>query len=194
MKTTTTICGLMFVLSCSSAFAADYNNGYLSDAGTSFLSELRMGVMYHDVERREKGTVDLQAEVLLQPFGGLTQDATFWDRILAPPRPPHIGVSVNTGGGYTSYAYAGASWLFPIYGSMFIETSFGGAVHDGELKDVNPKREPLGTRALFRETASLGFDYDRLRFMVTVEHLSNAGLGKWNHGLTQVGGRVGYKF
>ena len=196
MKTSVSICSLTFalasgVLSLGPALAADYNNGYLSDTGTSYLSELRMGVLSHDVERREKGTLDIQAEVLFQPFGGLTEDASFWNRILAPR--PHIGVSVNTGGD-TSYAYAGASWLFPVYGPVFIEASFGGAVHNGKLKDVSPKREPLGTRALFRESGSIGFDYDRFRFMVTVEHLSNAGLGTWNHGLTQVGGRVGYKF
>ncbi len=150
-----------------------------------------MGVMAHDVERREKGNVDIQAEVLFQPFGGLAEEPSFWNRILAPS--PHIGVSVNTEGN-TSYAYAGASWLFPIFGPVFFETSFGGMVHNGKLNDVDPKREPLGTRALFRETASLGFDYDRFRFMVTVEHMSNAGLGTWNHGLTNVGGRVGYKF
>ena len=187
MKNVALISGLAATLFCSSALAADYSSGAL----TGFLSELRMGVLAHDVDRRERDTVDVQGEVLFTELGGLPADPGFWDRMLAPR--PHIGASINTDG-KTSYAYAGLSWLFPVYGPVFVEGSFGGEIHNGKLGNVDPNREPLGTRALFRESASLGFDYDRFRFMVTVEHMSNAGLGTWNHGLTNVGGRVGYKF
>jgi hypothetical protein len=175
--------------SCLSAHAADYADP--AAPSSSLFSELRMGVLAHDVDRREKNTISIQAEALFQPLGEINENSTFLDMLFAPR--PHIGASVNSKG-KTSYGYAGLSWLYPIFGPVFIETSFGGAVHNGNLKNTDPKMEPLGTRVLFRETASIGFDYDQWRIMATVEHLSNAGLGSWNHGLTHVGGRVGYKF
>lgn len=191
MKKAALISSLLIAMAATSASAADYSSGYYSDGGMSFISELRMGVMSHDVDRREKDSVDLQAELLFQPIGGLGENPTLIDRFLAPR--PHIGASINTDSN-TSYGYAGVSWLFPVYGPFFVEASFGGMVHDGKLGNTDPNQEPLGTRALFHESASLGVDYDRFRFMITVEHSSNAGLGSWNHGLTNVGGRVGYKF
>lgn len=189
MRKIVSLAGGLVLASAGLVQAADYGAPF--SAPNSFINELRMGVLAHDVDRREQGSVNVQAEVLFQPLGGLSSDPSFWDVILSPR--PHIGGSVNTAGD-TSYGYAGLSWLYPIWGPVFIEASFGGAIHDGNLNNTDPKREPLGTRALFRETASLGFDYENYRVMVTVEHLSNAGLGKWNHGLTHVGGRVGYKF
>ncbi len=189
MRKTLLLTAGLLLASSGLVHAADYGSA-LSSPG-SFISELRMGVLAHDVERREQGSVDVQGEVLFKPLWGDAEDKSFLNMLLTPR--PHIGGSVNTAGD-TSYGYAGLSWLYPIWGPVFIEASFGGAVHDGNLKDTDPKREPLGTRALFRETASIGFDYDNYRFMLTVEHLSNAGLGTWNHGLTHVGGRVGYKF
>ncbi|WP_319412830.1 acyloxyacyl hydrolase [uncultured Cohaesibacter sp.] len=185
------ISALMLATSAAAATAADYGSSSSAYGNSDFLSELRMGVMSHDVTRREDGTVDLQAEVLFNAFGTLSDDASVWQRFLTPR--PHIGASMNTDG-KTSYGYAGFSWLFPVYGPVFIEGSFGGMIHDGKLNNVDPNREPLGTRALFRETGSIGVDLERVRVMLTVEHSSNAGLGNWNHGLTNVGARVGYKF
>ena len=187
MKHAALISALMLTCAAGAANAADYSTS--GDMG--FLSELRMGVMAHDATRREDGTVDLQAEVLFNAFGTPSENASVWERFLAPR--PHIGASLNTDG-KTSYGYAGFSWLFPVYGPVFVEGSFGGMVHDGKLNNTDPDREPLGTRALFHESASIGLDYDRIRVMLTVEHSSNAGLGNWNHGLTNVGARVGYKF
>ena len=185
------ISALMLTTTAGVALAADYS-GSSSDYGNmGFLSELRMGVMAHDLTRREDGTVDLQGEVLFNTFGTLAEDASFWQRILTPR--PHLGASFNTGS-KTSYGYGGVTWLFPVYGPVFIEGSFGGMVHNGKLSNTDPNEEPLGTRVLFRETGSIGVDFERLRVMLTVEHSSNAGLGNWNHGLTNVGARVGYKF
>ncbi|MCV6575150.1 MAG: acyloxyacyl hydrolase [Cohaesibacter sp.] len=189
MRKTLYLTSCLVMASAGGALAGDYGAPF--SAPNAFISELRMGVLSHDVARREQGSVDIQAEILFQPFGDFSEGGSFWDMILSPR--PHIGGSVNSEGD-TSYGYAGLSWLYSVWGPVFIEASFGGAIHDGNLNDTDPKREPLGTRALFRETASLGFDYQNYRVMVTVEHLSNAGLGDWNHGLTHVGGRVGYKF
>lgn len=189
MKKAILLSGCLILIGSMNVHAADYGAPF--SAPNSFISELRMGVLSHDVARREKGSVDIQGEILFQPLGALDESSSFWDFLLSPR--PHIGGSFNSNGD-TSYGYVGVSWLYPIMGPVFIEASFGGAIHDGHLKDTDPTREPLGTRALFRETASLGFEYDQYRVMVTVEHLSNAGLGEWNHGLTHVGARVGYKF
>ena len=192
MKQVLLASALSLGLSAPVAQAADfgYDAGTLDNGTAHLLSEMRMGVMAHDVGMREKGSVNLQAEVLFQPLTQITANGSYWQHFLAPR--PHIGASINAAGD-TSYAYAGVSWIFPI-GPVFIEGTFGGGIHNGKLNDVDRKREPLGTRALFRESASIGIDFERVRIMMTVEHLSNAGIGKYNHGLTHVGGKIAYKF
>ena len=189
MKNAALLSGLVIMLTGASASAADYNNGY-SGASTSFLSEMRMGVLAHDVSRREEGSIDLQAEALFQPLPFYKGEG-FLKHILAPR--PHIGGTINTSGD-TSYGYAGVTWDFPVYGPVFIEATFGGMVHNGKLDNTDPDLQPLGTRALFRESASLGINYDRMNFLITVEHMSNAGIDSNNPGITNVGARVGYKF
>jgi hypothetical protein len=79
--------------------------------------------------------------------------------------------------------------------SVFVEGSFGGAVHDGENNPVERHRNALGCTVLFRESGSLGIRVTKdWSVMATVEHLSNAGLCSNNRGLTNVGVRVGYSF
>jgi hypothetical protein len=156
-----------------------------------FLSEARIGAMAHDPWSPEHdGAVDLNLELLtVKPFH--TSDPS-WDWLV--PR-------FNVGGtidfqGYTSTAYAGLAWTYDITPALFVEATFGGAIHNGEL-DPRPGSDmnALGCRGLFRESASLGWRFTRnWSVMATVEHYSNAGLCDNNRGLTNAGVRVGYTF
>ncbi len=151
--------------------------------------ELRGGVFAHDPSSPEQGSVDINGEFLVRlPI----QQTTVPDWLI--PR-PHIGFTANTAG-KTSHAYVGVSWTYDITQKIFVEASFGGAVHNGYTGNV-PKRgeNSLGCSPLFRESGSLGYRLtEHWSVMATVEHLSNAGICKQNRGLTNVGGRVGYSF
>jgi lipid A 3-O-deacylase len=77
--------------------------------------------------------------------------------------------------------------------SLFLEASFGGAVHDGETDDNNS--DSYGCTLNFRESVSLGVALsENLSLMVTVDHMSNGGLCDQNQGLTNAGIRLGYKW
>ncbi len=105
------------------------------------------------------------------------------------------GAMVNSYG-LTSYAFAGVNWRAPIWGPMFAEVAFGGAVNNG-ARDTSPSsRTFLGCPVTFRESAGLGFDItDRIDIVGSIEHISHANLcSPHNPGLTSVGLRIGYKF
>lgn len=151
-------------------------------------SELRLGLMGHDVGvfgvKKETG-VDANIEMLFD-------SPAFLEAIWSPR--PHVGVTVNSGGD-TSQAYAGLSWAWAPAGRWFVEFSLGGAVHNGKLSSPGRDRKELGSRALFRESLSLGFRIDeRNSVMVTLDHVSNAKLAENNEGLDTLGLRWGYRF
>ncbi|HLO78259.1 MAG TPA: acyloxyacyl hydrolase, partial [Magnetospirillum sp.] len=107
---------------------------------------------------------------------------------------PHVGLAVNSEGD-TSQLYAGLSWAVEPVDWMFVEFSLGGSVHNGTLSSSDPDKKQLGSRALFRESVSLGFRIDeRNSVMVTFDHESNAGLADHNAGLNNLGIRWGYRF
>jgi lipid A 3-O-deacylase len=109
---------------------------------------------------------------------------------------PHVGATLNFGG-LESMAYAGLSWTIPVLDTpAFIEGSLGGAIHNGTLSGAVAPLRNLGCPVLFRESASLGWNFsDSASVMVTVEHASHAGLcGDNNRGLTNLGVRFGYRF
>ena len=192
MKRAALFSSLLLCIFSNPASAADLSKDGSQLTTTGILSELRLGIMSHDVARREKGSVDLQAELLFNAFGDLAPDASVLQRFLTPR--PHLGASLSTDN-ETSYGYAGLTWHFPVFDPVFVEGSLGAAIHNGKINNTSHNREPLGTRALFRETASLGVQLDdRASLMLSVEHMSNAGIGKWNHGLTSVGAHIGYMF
>jgi hypothetical protein len=156
----------------------------------SFLSELRLGIAAHDPAGPESGSVDLNGEILFaKPFRATNP---IWDLFI--PR-FHVGGSANFAG-LTSFGYAGLTWTVDITPALFVEGTFGGAVHNGDTHLVaKPGRDALGCSPLFRESASVGLRLDaRWAVMATVEHMSNAGLCSQNRGLTNVGVRLGYTF
>jgi lipid A 3-O-deacylase len=109
---------------------------------------------------------------------------------------PHVGATVNFGD-LESMAYAGLSWTVPVFDTpVFIEGSFGAAVHNGESDGATPPGRNLGCSFLFRESVSVGVNVtESASIMATLEHASHAHLcGNNNRGLTNLGVRVGWKF
>lgn len=154
-------------------------------------SEIRIGALAHQVEDSpgEEG-VDLNLEVLFDKLPG-----DYGNRIIQhflTPR-PHIGTSINLNGD-TSQLYFGFTWDLRLTERIFFESSFGGAAHNGP-HDGEEGESAFGCGLNFRESASLGYDIsDRWNVLVTVDHMSNAGLCDENRGLTNAGVRLGYKW
>ncbi len=161
----------------------------LTSPPVGFVSEIRLGAAAQDPSGPESGSGNLTGEILsVRPF--TASDPTM--NLLIPRL--HVGGSLNLDG-QTSFGYAGLTWTFDIAPAVFVEGSFGGAVHDGETNPFEPHRNALGCHALFRESGSIGMRMSpNWSVTATVEHLSNAGLCSNNRGLTNVGVRVGYTF
>lgn len=152
--------------------------------------EVRVGGSAQDPWGPEEGSGNVTAEFLTPK---LFRSENWLIDFFAPR--VHVGGSVNFGGD-TSFAYAGLSFTRDLTEKFFFETSFGGAVHNGDTNRV-PKvgRNALGCSPLFRESASLGYRLTpQWSVMATIEHLSNSGLCDQNRGLTNIGARVGYQF
>ncbi|MEM8812960.1 MAG: acyloxyacyl hydrolase [Pseudomonadota bacterium] len=155
-----------------------------------YVDELRFGAYYTNPDQAERGAV-LQGEVIFSQFLPYEFDNKFLNALLLPRI--HVGGNLNVTGD-TSAAYTGLTWQLPIYGPLFIEGTFGGAVHNGELDNAPPDRQQLGCPIAFRESGSIGLAFDKWTILGTVEHMSNAGWCSENDGLTNFGMRVGYKF
>ena len=164
-----------------------------------WLSEIRVGAIKHAVSitgsRSKETGIDANMEVL---FGSPS-----WFNILWSPR-PHLGANFNTSSTNTDFVYTGLTWEWRSWRSIFIDASFGFAIHNGILKndagvvfppDVGRKRE-LGTRFLFRESIEIGVAVTEHHSLSIIwDHLSNAGLfGEQNEGLDNIGIRYGYRF
>jgi lipid A 3-O-deacylase len=159
-----------------------------------FIDEMRAGASLFVDERpevREDG-VFLSGEILFAtPFPAFRN--RFADALLTPR--PHVGALVSTDGG-TSLAYAGLTWDFPLTERLFLEASFGGAIHDGETERRPVQTGPeLGCPVSFRESIGIGLNLnDNWRVLASVDHASHAGLCGVNDGLTHAGVSVGYRF
>jgi lipid A 3-O-deacylase len=157
----------------------------------SLLSEVRLGFSAQDPSGAESGSANLTGEILFaKPF---TPADLFTSYFI--PR-PHIGGSLNFDH-KTSFAYAGLTWTVDVTSRIFVEGSFGGAVHNGSTSDffTPSDRQALGCSPLFRESGSVGVRLSaNWSVMATVEHMSNAGFCSDNRGLTNVGARLGYTF
>ncbi len=78
---------------------------------------------------------------------------------------------------------------------FFGEFSFGPSLNDGNLDKSDSHRKDLGSPVLSRESASLGFRFDDVNSVsVMLDHISNAGLAKYNGGIETVGLRFGHRF
>ena len=158
-------------------------------AGDGFVDELRIGIYDHNSDltgsRYETSDPDINLEVLFK--------SPEWLQWMAKPR-INIGANVNTGNG-TSSIYSGLVWNYDFTQAFFIEGGFGAALHDGETDVKTATQVNLGCRVLFHENVSLGYRVSaNSTVMVTMDHMSNAGLCNSNPGMTDVGVRYGYTF
>ena len=162
--------------------------------------ELRFGAFAHGVGGAERGTYDLNPEVVFPglPFG----QGQWWSALI--PR-AHIGGLINLEG-RTSAAYAGGLWTIPLPYRFFAELFIDGDKHDGYLADPPPGRSGLGCPYLFHAGGSLGYRVSaHWSVMFTFDHQSNGhgvfgtecdGMGSYTHnpGINDYGLRAGYAF
>lgn len=172
-----------FFLSAPSANADDLSRSWGID-------EFRFGALAHQIEDSPgEGGVDVNLELLFDKLHHST-GSRLLDYFLSPR--PMIGASINTQGD-TSQLYAGVTWDLKLTDRIFFETSFGGALHDGHLDEDGETQ--YGCRANFRESAALGFNLsEQWDVILTIDHMSNAGLCEENRGLTNAGVKFGYKW
>jgi hypothetical protein len=176
------VAALAWLLSVVAAFAEPPRGG------SGLIDEMRIGALVHDLETNdnEEGW-DVNAELLLHRLGPRTGDPL---DILLSPR-PHVGVQINTSGD-TNLGYFGLTWDAWLTDAVFIEGSFGGAVHDGPTGDSS---ESFGCAVNFRESAALGVALSpQWNLLATVSHMSNGGLCDENQGLTSAGVQLGYRW
>lgn len=152
--------------------------------------EVRLGILKHDIKgsfrRHHENGYDGNIEVL-------------WDRLSHPwfkyifsPR-PHLGASLNSSGGSHQF-YAGLTWRYDTPWYVFFEATFGGEVHTGRIGTPCLRKQGLGTRALFRESISVGVQFNEKHSLsVMLDHASNASTGSRNPGLTAFGVRYGLR-
>lgn len=164
-------------------------------AQTQLVDEFKFGVLSHDIglfDKHVESGSDINFEILFTP-------PEFF-RVIGSPR-PDLGGTLNTAGA-TNTGYFGLTWgitliqnLFGWGGSVFANGSLGGALQDGYTDSAPPDRKKLGSTALFRESAELGY---QLTPTVSVSgfvwHMSNANLAPHNAGITDAGARLGFKF
>ena len=151
-------------------------------------SEVRVGLLAHDIDAFERGRedgVDLSLEVYFTSPAVLE---AIWS-----PR-PHIGIALNTAGD-TSQVYGGLVWDWPFWQPFFLEGALALAVHDGKLASAPRDRKALGCRVLFRESVALGARFlERHTIAVQFAHISNASLCTSNPGLNTLGIQYGVRF
>jgi lipid A 3-O-deacylase len=155
--------------------------------------EVRLGGFAHAVASIEKGTAAVSLDLLFPRW--IPPQNAWWDFFI--PR-AYVGGMINTAG-RTSSLRGGALWTFPIYGPVFAEAFFGGAVHDGSING-EPHHNALGSRFLFHVGGSVGYRIDpRWSVLATFDHMSNGnrvfntGFVK-NNGINSYGVKVGYAF
>jgi lipid A 3-O-deacylase len=168
-------------------------------AQTKLVDEVKAGILAHDVgflgHHVETGA-DINREMLFTSPDLLSA--------IGSPR-PHIGADINTAGN-TSDGYFGLTWGYTLLQNLlrpgdgiFVNGSLGGAIQDGFTGTAATKppsgRKLLGSAALFRESAELGYQITPVvSVSALLDHISNANLAPRNAGITSAGARLGFKF
>jgi len=153
------------------------------------IDEVRVGALDHALE---DSPAERGAALNLEVLGGRLPGGygnSILDFFLTPR--PHLGTTL--GFGKTDEFYWGVTWDAKLFGPTFLESSFGGAAHDGPL---DARGLPsYGCELNFRESVSLGYAITQnWRVLATLDHMSNGNLCQPNHGLTNAGIRLGYHF
>jgi lipid A 3-O-deacylase len=163
------------------------------------VDEVRVGLSYHMVywtmlpqnpqdwywDRLEDVTFDVL-------FTSPDIDAFHW---IGSPR-PEVGATINLKG-EDSLVHAGLTWQAHLFDTpLFIEGTFGGAIHSGYLGEEAPAgRRQFGCRVNFYERFGIGVDLaENATAVLAYEHTSNAGLCGHNADLSNFGLKLGWKF
>lgn len=142
----------------------------------------------------------MNAEVLFKAFdfGASDTDNSFLRTMLSPRL--HVGTTISFDDDTASSLYSGLTWHHGLGEYLFIETSFGGAVHNGDMdpKPINATQTTrgLGSTLLFRESVAIGANLSPdLTLVVQISHMSHADLaGDQNDGQTDLSVKLGKKF
>lgn len=180
---TTAACALFSAVLAGGADAAG------TSKASSYVDEIKLGALYHDVDglwsgtRRESGA-DFNLELIFAP------SIDFQSGKIRPA----LGGTFNTSGG-TSKAYLDARWEYESELGVFFALGIGGAYHNGETKLVSNDSKALGSQFLFHFPIELGYRHDGTHSVsLFFDHVSNAWLADPNEGMDTLGLRYGYKF
>jgi lipid A 3-O-deacylase len=159
------------------------------------ITEVRLGVLAHDLSvggSRKEGGANINGTIFFNRLPKI-ESVPGWLAFILAPR-PIIGGSVNTSGD-TSYGHFGVNWGGDVTERLFVDFSFGGAIHSGNKNVNDPARKHLGCRVVFREALSVGVHItEQINVSGIIEHISNAGICSRNDGITSAGARLGYRF
>lgn len=189
------LAGLVLAISIGTSPQPASADSHASDG--RLLSEVRLGLLYHDAGIWVVPSADLRS---VEPAGpDLNAELLFnspkFFKVLGSPR-PHIGATVNPQGA-TSQAYFGLTWDWDPTDRILFEIAGGGVVHNGETDPLraDADEKPLGCGALLRFSTGLGVRVAaRQSVMFVFDHISNGFLCDPNPGLDTVGMRWGYRF
>jgi lipid A 3-O-deacylase len=164
----------------------------------NIVDELRFGIHAHAVhnamlpflvnEWDTSRVEDVSFDVL---FKSPDIEAFRW---IGSPR-PEVGATISLGG-RDSIAHAGLTWQLPIFDTpVYLEGTFGAAIHNGYLTGAPVGRANFGCRVNFYERFGVGMNIgDNATATLTYEHTSNNAWCEQNDGLSNFGLRVGWKF
>ncbi|MEP0941835.1 MAG: acyloxyacyl hydrolase [Rhizobiaceae bacterium] len=143
----------------------------------------------------------VNAEVLFTPFDfemGDEQSEGFLREVFTPRL--HVGATIALDDYSPSSVYTGLTWHHALGEILFIESSFGATLHNGEMNPVRysatKQKRGLGSPLLFRESLSVGANLtDTMTMVLQISHMSHAGLaGDNNSGQTDLALKLGHKF
>jgi hypothetical protein len=167
-------------------------------------SEFKFGILKHDAKffgGKEAG-IDINPEVIFaSPVADSFAAGLPWYLgWMVQPR-PSLGAEINTAG-FTNQFYFGATWTWQLASNVLMPGDgitagifFGPSFNDGETTPTRPNHKALGSNVLFREALEIGYRINPvIEISVFVDHVSNAGLARYNQSINDVGGRLGIRF
>ncbi len=194
-------CGLLAVLCLG---AAAFLAPAAAPAQNLTYSEVKFGILSHDVHffgGKESG-VDLNPEIILpSPIADAWAAGLPWYiGWIVQPRPT-VGGAFNTSG-FTNQFYFGPTWTWQLMSNVLQPDDgitfgifFGPSFNDSRNVATKLNRKSLGSNVLFRESLELGYRITPIyQISAYADHVSNAGLARFNQSLNEVGGRFGVRF
>ncbi len=167
-------------------------------------SEVKLGVLAHDVHflGGKEGGVDINPEIIVDsPIADVqAAEVPTYLRWLVQPRPT-IGGEINTAG-FTDQGYFGLTWTWQLASDVLqpgdgitFGLFEGPGFNNGDIVAKVSDRKSLGSHVLFREAAELGYRINPTwTVSLFIDHVSNAGLARYNQSINDVGARLGVRF